>query len=356
MTDSRLKKLAQILVTGSIEVQPMEKVEIRLTDAVGLPLAIEVYKQVVKVGGLPSLDIGVESLSAWFYRNANSDQLKAFPKVAEFKAKHADKFVTIVADVNKREMSGVDPKVVLERSKITQPIKEVILKKRWVLTYYPTPAMAQDANMDLEQFEDFFFNSTNRDWTQVEAQMHRVAQVMDNAQEIEVKGEDTHLLLSARGRKFIYDDWKANMPGGEVFTAPVDDATEGYIYFNYPLLRQGKLIRDIRLEFEKGRVVKATASEHQAYLNQILDTDEGARILGEFAIGGNPGIQRYMYNVLFDEKMYGTIHMAVGSAYEECRGVNKSAIHMDMIKDMRTPGSQVIADGKVILDEGKIVV
>ena len=144
------------------------------------------------------------------------------------------------------------------------------------------------------------------------------------------------------------------MPGGEVFTAPVDTSVEGHVYFEFPLLRSGKLIKDIRFWFEKGRIVKASASENEDLLLKMLDTDEGARTLGEFAIGMNPGITRYMYNTLFDEKMEGTIHMAFGEAYEECGGINKSAMHVDIVKDMRTPGSKLIVDGEEILRDGKL--
>src|SRR5579859_157254 len=355
MTDPRLTKLAKSLVTKSIAVKKMEKVWIRLTDPAGLPLAQEVVRQVILAGGLPYLDIAVEELGSWYMEHASDEQLKAKPELYAFQVKHFDKSVVIAADVNTSNMVNVDPKKIQLRARLLEPHREVISAKPWVLTHYPTPAMAQAANMNLEALEDFYFQTVNQDWSKIESEMKKLSKALTNA-EIEIIGEKTHLKLSSKGRKWIYDDWKANIPGGETFTAPVDDSVEGEVYFNYPLTRQGVTMRDIHLWFEKGRVVKATASENQKYLEHILDTDNGARRLGEFAVGGNPGVTRYMSNVLFDEKMKGTIHMALGFAYPDCGGINKSAIHMDMIKDMRVKGSKLLANGKIIIQDGKVLI
>ncbi len=354
MNDSRLTTLAHILVDKSVKVKPLEKIWIRVMDPVGLPLAKEVYKAVVEAGGLPHLDIGVEELGSWYFRHASDQQLTATPELYKFQVKHFDKSIVIAADVNTSNMVTVDPKRIQVRAKLMKPYKETISNKPWVLTNYPSPAMAQAANMNLEELEDFYFKSTNQDWTKIEAEMKKMSKALTN-KEIEVIGEKTHLKLSTKGRIWVFDDWRANIPGGEVFTAPVDDSVEGEVYFNYPLTRQGVTMRDIHLWFEKGVVVKATASENQAYLEHILDTDVGARRLGEFAIGGNPGVPKYMNNVLFDEKMKGTIHMALGFAFPDCAGINKSAIHMDMVKDMRSAGSELRANGKIVLKNGKFV-
>lgn len=356
MTDHRNEKLAEILVNYSIKAKPNEKVMVRLTNPIGLPLAREVYKRLIRVGAHPYVDISDEGTAKYFFDFANHEQLQAKPEIAKFLADWADKTITIVADVNTRELANADHRKLLIRSKLLKPIRDISIKKPWVLTYYPTPAMAQDANMGYDDFCDFFYRACNRDWKKEDIYLQKLASMLNNANLIEVKGVLTNLRLSAKGRVFVPCSGQYNMPDGEVFTAPVDDSVEGEVYFNYPLLRQGKMIRDIHLWFEKGKVVKATASEHEEFLHKILDTDEGARRLGEFAIGTNKGIQNYMYNVLFDEKIYGTIHMALGEAYEECKGINKSAIHMDIIKDMTSNGSSVVADGKTILKDGKIVV
>ncbi len=355
MTDSRLIQLAQNLVNKSVSVKKGEKVWIRLSDPIGLPMAKEVYKQVILAGGLPYLDIAVEELGSWYYKNASDAQLKVEPDLYAFNARHFDKSIVIRSEVNARDMINVDPKKIQVRAKIIEPHHRIISKKPWVLTYYPTPAMAQAANMNLQELEDFYFSSVNQDWTEIEQQMKKLAKALTN-KEIEVIGEKTHLKLSTKGRTWIFDDWKANIPGGETFTAPVDDSVEGEVYFNYPLTYQSVTMRDIHLFFEKGLVVKAEATENQAFLEHILDTDKGSRRLGEFAIGGNPGVTKYMNNVLFDEKMKGTIHMAIGFAFPDCGGINQSAIHMDMVKDMRLSGSKVLANGKEILVEGEFKV
>ena len=354
MLDPRLRQLAHVMVDQSIKVQPLEKIWIRLTDPIGLPLATEVYKAVVEAGALPHLDIGVESLRSWFLRSANSQQINADPILYAFQAKHFTKSVVISANVNTNDMVNVDPKILQVRAKIMQPHQDIITAKPWILTEFPTPAMAQAAGMNLADLEEFYFQSTLLDWTKVEERMKKIAKVLKNA-EIEVIGEKTHLRFSAKGRTWISNDWQANLPGGEVFTAPVDDSVEGEVYFNFPLTRHGVTMRDIHLWFEKGRVVKAEASANQKHLEHILDTDAGARRLGEFAFGANPGVTRYMDNVLFDEKIQGTIHMAVGFAFPECGGVNKSAVHMDMVKEMRLPKHEVKANGRIVLKDGQFV-
>lgn len=356
MVDPRSTKLADILVHYSIKAKKGERIQVRVTSHLGLPLAREVFKKLVDVGAYPYLDISDEGVAKYFVDHATRAQLTVKPEIAEFAAKWADKSITIIADINTHEFATANAKNMLLRSKTLKPIRDISIKKPWVLAYYPTPAMAQDANMGYEEFCNFFYSACIRDWKKEDKRLKKLARMLNNAKLIEVEGEKTSLKLSATGRVFIPCTGQYNMPDGEVFTAPVDDSVEGHVYFNFPLLRQGKMIRDIHLWFEKGKVVKATASENQDFLNKILDTDPGARRLGEFAIGANPGIRNYMYNVLFDEKIQGTVHMAIGEAYEECKGYNKSAIHMDIIKDMTPKGSIVKADGKVILKEGKLVV
>lgn len=355
MKDPRNAKLGAILVDYSLKVQPKEKIWIRVSSPLGLPLAREVFKSTLKSGGLPYLDIGDDLVAKSFVDMAEDHQLTAFPAIEKFVADWCDKSVVIVADNNTREMANADMAKLQSRAKILKPIRDITLKKPWVLTYFPTAAMAQDANMGLEEFQDFFYKACIKDWKKEQSRLQALAEKLNDAQLIEVHGEKTNLRLSAKGRVFVPCAGMYNMPDGEVFTAPVDDSVEGTVYFNYPLLRQGKMIRNIFLRFEKGKVVEARASEHERFLHHILDTDAGARRLGEFAIGTNANVRKYMHNVLFDEKMLGTVHMALGQAYEECNGVNKSTVHMDIVKDMTKKGSLVIADGKIILKEGKVV-
>ncbi len=356
MIDPRYSELAKILVEECVETQTGEHVWIRAISVEALPLAREVYKQVVRLGAHPLYDISDDAVSSFFYKHATAEQLNHKPDLMEFIANLADKTITIVGEANKRELATTDPKKIVERSRLIRPVKDIIMAKPWVLTYVPTHGMAQDAQMSLEEFEDFYFTATNRDWKKVEARMQTYAEFLTDAKDLHIVGEKTDLHMSVQGRTWIYDDWKANMPGGEVFTSPIANTVEGEIFFSFPLLRQGKIIRDIHLFFERGKVVKATASEGQEALEHLLDTDEYARRLGEVAIGGNPGITSYMYNMLFDEKMAGTIHCALGQGFEECGGETKSALHMDIVKDMTSPGSTITVDGKPFLVDGKIVI
>ncbi|MCD8485157.1 aminopeptidase [Candidatus Woesebacteria bacterium] len=355
MLDPRYTQLAEILVHKCVETRPGDHVWIRSISTESLPLAREVYKQIVLAGAHPIYDISDDAVSAFFYKHATAEQLNHKPDVMEFVATLADKTITIVGEPNKRELANTDPKKIVERSRLIRPVKDVIMAKPWVLTYVPTHGMAQDAQMSYDEFEDFYFTATNRNWQEVQDRMQSYAKFLTDAKDLHIVGEKTDLHMSVQGRTWIYDDWKANMPGGEVFTSPVANTVEGEIFFSFPLLRQGKIIRDIHLFFENGKVVKATASEGQDALEHLLDTDEDARRLGEVAIGGNPGITSYMYNMLFDEKMAGTIHCALGQGFEECGGETQSALHMDIVKDMTTPGSTITVDGKLFMKDGKIV-
>jgi len=356
MHDPRNSELADILVNYSIEAKPKENIWLQIAGQEGIPLAREVFKKLITIGAYPYLDIADEGVSKFFLDHANQDQLTKSPEISQYVANWAQKSIIIYAEKNSRELAEANHEHMLTRAKAMKPIRDISMKKPWILTYFPTHAMAQDANMGYDDFVDFYFSSVLRDWKAQRKRLQKLANMMNDVEHIHIEGKDTDLTLSAKGRVFVIDDGKNNMPGGEVFTAPVDTSAEGHIYFNFPLLRQGKMIRDIRLWFEKGKVVKATASENEAFLLKILDTDEGARRLGEFAVGANPGITRYMYNVLFDEKIQGTIHLAVGEAYEECGGKNKSTIHMDIVKDMVPEGSVVKAGEKIILRNGELCV
>src|SRR5258708_2936573 len=282
MNDQRLTQLAEILVRKCIDTKPMEKVWIRTTDPAGLPLLKEVYKQVVLAGALPTMDVGVEGLGSWFLANASKKQVDVPPDVMEFQAKRCDKSVMIVADVDKSDLIHANPDFLRLREKLSYPVRQIIMSKPWVLTEFPTAAMAQLAHLNLEELENFFFLATIQDWAKIETEMRLLAKKLNGA-ELHLVGENTDLRISTKGRVWIADDWKANMPGGEVFTSPIETKVEGHVYFNYPLMRQGKMMRDIHLWFEKGKVVKATASENEVFLHHILDTDEGSRRLGECA-------------------------------------------------------------------------
>ncbi|HHH83545.1 MAG TPA: aminopeptidase, partial [Chloroflexi bacterium] len=230
---------------------------------------------------------------------------------------------------------------------------------RWVMTLFPTDAYAQDAEMSLEEFESYVFSTTYSDtedpiaaWCKIHDEQQRLVDWLDGKKQLSVKGPHVDLELSIEGRKFINSDGTHNMPSGEIYTSPVEDSVNGWIRFSYPAIRQAREVEGIELTFEAGRVVKATAQKNEAFLQSMLDTDEGARYLGEFAIGTNKRIDRFIKNILFDEKIGGTIHMAVGFGFPEAGGKNESAIHWDMICDMRE-GGQIFADGELFYESGE---
>jgi aminopeptidase len=230
---------------------------------------------------------------------------------------------------------------------------------RWVLSMYPTAAYAQDAEMSLEEFADYVFSTTYADskdpigaWQRIHDEQQKLVDWLKGKKKLEVKGPNVDLELSIDGRDFINSDGERNMPSGEIYTSPIEDSTEGWVRFSYPAIRQAREVDGIELTFEKGRVVKASATKNEDFLRNMLDTDEGARYLGEFAIGTNKRIDRFIKSILFDEKIGGTIHMAVGFGFPEIGGKNVSAIHWDMICDMRD-GGQILADGDLIYESGE---
>jgi len=357
MIDLRNKKLAKILVDYSVEVKKEDKVLVECTDPRGLGLAKEVYKLVLLKKAYPYLLLGTEDLSYFFFKNASKKQLIKKPEIFDFMADWLDKSIRIRAMKNDRALSNVKSEKILLRQKTTRKVVDKILKKPWVITYYPTESMAQSASMSLDELEDFYFKACLRDWEKIGFQLKKIKKIMDNAQKIEVIGERTKLSFSLKGRLAQVCDGKFNMPDGEVFAAPLDGTMSGEIYFDFPSLRFGKEIRDIWLKFKNGKVVGSSAKQNEDFLKKALQTDVGASRPGEFAIGANYGIKRFMFNTLFDEKIGGTIHLALGKAYEEKEGggKNKSAIHWDLVKDMRKKGSKVVVNGRVFLQDGKIL-
>ena len=221
-----------------------------------------------------------------------------------------------------------------------------------MLCWYPTPALAQDAGMTLPAFADFLFGSCLIDWKSLHEQISRRAQLFDEAEEVRIVGKGTDLRLSVLGRRTDVDAGTGNMPGGEFFICPVETSAEGAIAFTeFPATRGGREVRGVRLRFSEGRVVDASADSEEDFLLETLDTDEGAHRIGELGIGCNPGINRYMRNIYFDEKMNGTIHLALGFGFDYIGGTNESAIHWDIVKDLRS-GGRLELDGKVVQENG----
>ena len=350
--DKRTQKLAELLVHYSVKARPGETVMIRAND-LAKPLVIALYKEILRAGANPRLSVGLDELNEIFYREASDKQLSNFPKISMFEAKNIDAMIAISSPLNLKGMSGVDPKRMVKRYQALKPINEWITTKiRWVIANYPTASLAQEAEMSMEEYENFVYKACLLNWEARKKEMARIARVLEKGDTLLIRGKETELKLRLKGRKFIVGGGEFNMPDGEIFTGPLEDSAEGKIYYDFPAIYGGREVTGVRLWFEKGRVVKATADKNQKFLESMLDSDPGARRLGELGIGLNYQIQRFVTDILFDEKIGGTIHLALGRSYPETGGVNQSAIHWDMIKELRR-GGELYLDGRLIQKNGK---
>lgn len=354
MQDSRIKETARILVEYSNEIKKGDRVVIEASQEAA-PLVKEIYKLCIQKGAYPRVNLGIQGLTKIYYDYASKEQLEHFPERSMHEAKYGDAFFSIGAPSNTRELTNIDPKKIALRSKITNPISEEILKKRWVLFYYPTNAQAQEADMSLEEFEDFVFSATIQDWKKIAKEEDKLKKVLDKGKEVRILGKNTDLKFSIEKREASKGDGKNNMPCGEVFIAPVESSTQGHIEFSFPAIKAGREVDGVRLKFKDGNVLEATAIKGEKYLKECLEIDAGAKRLGEFGIGFNYNIKRPVKNILFDEKIGGSIHLALGRAYKEGGGTNESALHWDMIKDLRQEG-KILVDGKTIQENGKFLI
>jgi len=363
MADERIEKLADLLVNYSVEVKPGQEVYIR-GSSIAEPLIRAIYIKVLQAGGNPWLSISYPDQGSDLMRYANDKQLQHVPKPYEYIYDHYDVIIDLLSDTNTRAFSRVDPQKMVLRSKAYEGVMNTFLKRtanremRWTLSLFPTQAYAQDAEMSLPEFEDFVFQACLPDlndpigyWKRFSARQQKIVDWLTGKREIHVVGPETDLHMNVSGRTFINCDCHENVPDGEVFTGPVEDSMEGHVAFSYPAIMGGREVSGVRLWFEKGKVVKATADKNEDYLLKTLDTDEGARRVGEFAIGTNEGITRFTREILFDEKIGGSFHMAVGAGLPESGSVNQSAIHWDMICDLRQ-GGQIWVDDQLLYENG----
>lgn len=354
MIDLRIQKQADILVNYSLKVKKGERV-VLISDIEAKPLALEVYKLLIKNGASEvrsKFDSYEFALS--YFENATPEQIKHFPVIEEFETKHADCYIRISAPTNTRALSNVDVKKIAERSVVTKSISDYRVEKtRWVITQYPTEAQAQEADMSLSEYQDFVFSAINNvDWKILWKKQEILRKLLDKTDEVKIVGKDTDLTLSIKGRRAENCAGEFNMPDGEVFTSVVEDSANGFITYSFPALYVGREFHNVRLEFKNGMAVRATADKNDSDLNRILDMDRGARFIGELGIGNNYAIKRFTKNILFDEKIGGTIHIALGKGYKKTLSKNISALHWDMIKDLRTWG-ELWFDGKLVQKNGK---
>jgi aminopeptidase len=367
MRDPRVDALAQILVRYSTRVQKGDVCSIASTTAAE-PLVQAVYEEVLRAGGLPVMQLQTSGAQASFYELAGDEQLDWIAPTTEWAVEHADAHISIMASLNTRELSGVDPKKQARVQRARKPIMETSMRRaaedsyRWALTLFPTNAYAGEAGMSLPAYEDFYYAAclaVNGDpvnaWERQSEETRRLTEWIEGREEVRIQAEGTDVTLNVAGRHWIASAGKHNMPDGEFFTGPVEDSANGTIGFSFPASYAGRTVSGVRLRFEDGKVVEATADQGEDFLHEMLDADDGARRLGELGIGTNFGIATGTREILLDEKIGGTIHMAVGMSYPETGGENNSAVHWDMVCDLRQGGS-ITVDGAELQRDGRFVV
>ncbi len=361
MVDPRVKEAARILVEYSTKVKPGEIVQINLQAPEGAPLLKEIYKLVVQRGAYPVVHAGIPGLSYIYYKYASNKQLNKFPELAWNEIQKTDVYISIGADYNTRELTSIDPKKMALRQRVSEKIsKWRVEKTRWVIYDYPTNALAQDAGMSLEEYEDFVFGATNINWEKQAARLKKIASIVDKTKKVRIVGEGTDLTFNIAGRHCMPGLGNFNMPDSEVWTTPIMNSANGHIKYTFPAIYGGNEVEGVYLEFRNGKVVKAKAEKNEKFLKAMIATDPGGSYIGEFGIGCNFAIDKFTKNILFDEKIGGTIHLALGNAYKENKGkskepINKSALHWDMIKDLRKGGA-LYFDGKLVQKNGKFLI
>ena len=361
----RLRHLADTIVGYSAGVKSGELVLLEGSVAVE-PLIDELYRSVLKAGAHPVTRVELE-VTEFLLADGSDEQVEWVNPARREDIERADVRIVIEGATNTKSLSAVDParQALVERSRAE--LRDRYLERalsgelRWVLSAYPTNASAQDAEMSLAEYEDFSYRAAFLDngdpvsrWRAFSEELHRVAEFLSAKEELRIVAEGTDLTLAVGGRTWIPADGHENFPDGEVFTAPHETSASGEIRFTYPAVFRGRQVDDVRLRFEQGEVVEATAARGQDFLEEMIGVDEGARRVGEFAFGLNDAIPMFTRNILFDEKIGGTVHLALGTAYPECGGTNRSALHWDMICDLRS-GSEVHADGELVYRDGRFL-
>jgi aminopeptidase len=365
--DPRVQNLAKILVRYSTEVRDGDVCVIQGATS-GEPLLLAIYEEVLRAGGNPVVQMAPEEAAASFYALASDAQLEWVSPTAEWLAEHADVRISVISDENPRALTRVDPAKPARVQRARGRLSDTILRRaaqgehRWSLSAFPTHGMAAEAGMSLAEYEDFFYDAclaTDADpvtaWARSADETNRLCGWIQGGEEVHITGPGTDIRLGVAGRTWIPCVGKRNMPDGEFFTGPVEDSVEGEVAFSFPAVYSGREVAGVRLRFEGGKVVDASAEHGEDFLIEMLDSDDGARTLGELGIGTNYGIATGTREILLDEKIGGTVHMAIGKSYPESGGVNESAVHWDMVCDLRQ-GGRIVVDGQDLQVGGRFVV
>lgn len=362
---NRSQKLADTILNHSVNLKEGEKIIISASDFTSQELLEPLYEQAIKKGALVHLDIFNSNFTVGradyggflntYYNHANKNQLKEV-EVYDFLADWADKFIRIVSIHDKNFLKNADGNKIALRQEALRPISDKSLQKPWCLTYYPTKALAKNAGMSLKAFTDFYYKASNVDYEDMDKKIKPLEQILDKGKEVHISGKGIDLKLNIDKRLALgVENGTHNIPDGECFIGPEESSTEGFVKFELPQIYNGVEVKNIHLEFKKGKVVKFD-SDNQKFLTKLLNSHPGNKTLGEFGIGMNKEITKYIKDILFDEKIYGTVHFALGMSYPYKRGggKNQASIHWDMIKDLRHKGSMIEVDGRVIFRDGKI--
>jgi len=368
MTDPRLQKLAQVLVNYSVGVKPNDRVAIS-GNTITEPLIIEVYRETIKAGGYPIVRLAPERLTEILLKEGSDEQLSYLSPITMYELENIDCRIGLWGQENTRALSNTDSARHSLLSAARKPFSGVFFRRaasgelRWTGSMYPTQSSAQDAGMSLTEYEDFVFSAGLLDqedpiaaWMALSKKQEEVVHALKGHKKLHIEAANgTDLSFSLEARRWISSCGNDNFPDGEIYTCPVEETVEGIICFSFPAVHMGHECKGVKLRFEKGRVVEATADQGQEFLNSMLDQDDGARRVGEFAIGTNYAIKDFTRNTLFDEKIGGTVHLAVGASLRKAGGVNDSGLHWDMVCDMR-PGGRIQLDGKTVYENGRFTI
>jgi len=373
MTDLRVVRLARLIAEYCVAIRRGDRVYLQAGPE-AYPLAAALVEETILRGGMPHISGGspnhldlVPGATEFLLKHGSDEQLDYINPIEELVTSQFDVRIAVRAASNTQSLSGVDPERLRRYQAAHRALSETFMRRqaagelRWCVTQFPTDAYAQEAAMSLREYEDFVYAAVRVDdpdpiarWRETEASQQKLVDWLAGKRRIHITGPNCDLEVGIEGRTFENSDGHHNMPSGEIFTGPQESVTEGWIKFTYPAIYQQRAAHDVRLEFAGGKVARATASRGEDFLLSVLDTDEGSRTLGEFAFGMNYGITRFTGNILFDEKLGGTIHVALGAAYPNTGGKNRSGVHWDMICDTRD-GTEVTVDGEPFYRNGEFL-
>jgi aminopeptidase len=354
--DNRWKKLGDLLVNYSVEVKPGEKVIVAMVEPETYPLVLAVYEACIKAGAYPQVQFLSEELNRCLLKYGNEEQIERVPEIEKYGMEWADAYLGLRGAHNLDVFWDIPAGRLADFRRTMGKVSTMRWENtRWCLVRVPNSAFADQAGIDEETITEMFFEACLLDWRELSKEWRRLAELFNRGTQVHVVGHDTDLRFSVDGRTWVVADGKVNMPDGEIATSPVESTVDGEINFELPGVLGGRLVHDLHLRWKKGKLVEATSSTNQDFLQALIHTDAGSGLIGEFAFGTNPAVTHFCKDILIDEKIGGTIHIALGRAYPMTGGTNDSAIHWDIIKDFRKEG-QVFLNDKLIFEKGTFLV